>query len=59
MIDSRCEIVGIVAPQYIDAGLKGTLRFLARLGKKKILFLELDEVARIISMNDKIDLQNM
>lgn len=55
MIDARCEIIAIVVPQYIDASLKGTLRHLAKLSKKKVTFIELDEVAELISVNEKIE----
>lgn len=54
MTDRRCQVVAIIAPQYFDARLKGTLRYLARLEHKKVLFIELDEVAKILSIgNDR------
>ena len=34
---------------------KGTLRFLAKLGGKKVMFIELDDVARLIEGNSAID----
>ena len=43
--------MAIVVPQYIDASLKGTLRYLARVGKKKITFIELDQVCKLIKYN--------
>lgn len=52
--DQRCQVIAVIAPQYFDASFKGTLRYLARLGGKKILFIELDEVSKIISMNSNI-----
>lgn len=55
MIDARCQIIAIVVPQYIDASLKGTLRHLAKLSGKKVTFIELDEVAQLIEINEKID----
>ena len=55
MIDARCQIIAIVVPQYIDASLKGTLRHLAMLSGKKVTFIELDEVAQLIEINEKID----
>lgn len=55
MVDARCQIIAIVVPQYIDASLKGTLRHLARLSGKKITFIELDEIAELISVNEKIN----
>ncbi len=54
MADTRCQLVAVVAPQYFDAGLKGTLRYLARLCGKKILFIELDDIARIVQANEVI-----
>lgn len=56
MNDQRCQVIAIIAPQYFDSGLKGTLRYLARLSHKMITFIELDEVSKIIAMNDKIAL---
>lgn len=55
MNDNRCKVIAVVAPQYFDADLKGTLRNLARLANKKIVFIELDEVCKLIEMNDFID----
>ena len=49
--DSRAQLIAVVAPQHFDNSLKGTLRFLARCGNKKILFIELDEMARILEGN--------
>ena len=54
--DQRCQIIAVIAPQHFDNGLKGTLRFLARLGRKKVIFMELEEVAKIIAMNSQIAL---
>lgn len=54
MIDTRCQMIAVIIPQYIDASLKGTLRHLARLSGKKITFIELDEVAELISINSNI-----
>ena len=54
MIDARCQIIAIVVPQYIDASLKGTLRHLAKLSGKKVTFIELDEIAELIDINEKI-----
>ena len=55
MVDMRCQIIAIVVPQYIDASLKGTLRHLAKLSGKKVTFIELDEIAELISLNKKIE----
>ena len=56
MNDQRCQVIAIVAPQYFDSGLKGTLRYLARLGHKMVTFIGLDEVSKIIAMNDRINI---
>ena len=47
-------MIAVIIPQYIVASLKGTLRHLARLSGKKITFIELDEVAELISINNNI-----
>lgn len=54
LADSRAEVVAVIAPQYFDAGLKGTLRYLARVGKKKVMFIGLDEISLLLSMNKTI-----
>ena len=54
--DSRCQVIAVIVPQFFDLGFKGTLRFLARLGNKKVLFIGLDEISKMISMNDNIAL---
>lgn len=54
--DNRCEVIAVIIPQYIDASLKGTLRFLARLAHKKVSFFELDEVCNLIAMNEMINI---
>lgn len=54
LADSRTEVVAVIAPQYFDAGLKGTLRYLARIGKKKVMFIGLDEISLLLSMNKTI-----
>lgn len=46
--DRRCDVVMIVAPQYIDNSFKGSLRLLARLSNKKIIFVELKQVCKLI-----------
>jgi len=51
MVDNRVEAIAIVVPQYIDRGLKGTLRMLAKFANKKIIFIELDELCQLIAMN--------
>lgn len=54
MNDSRVQLISIIAPQYFDNGLKGTLRMLARLANKKIMFIGLDELCQLIIMNKNI-----
>ena len=46
--DRRCDVVMIVVPQYIDNSFKGSLRLLARLSNKKIIFVELKQVCKLI-----------
>lgn len=48
MSDGRCQLIMIVAPQNIDNSFKGTLRFLARLSNKKVTFIELKEVCKLL-----------
>ena len=48
MSDERCQLIMIVAPQNIDNSFKGTLRFLARLSNKKVTFIELKEVCKLL-----------
>lgn len=52
MTDRRCQVIAIIAPQNFDARLKGTLRYLARLAHKKVIFIELDEVAKMLSIGN-------
>lgn len=54
LADTRCQLIAVIVPQYIDAGFKGTLRYLARLSGKKVTFIELDQMCNLISMNEKI-----
>ena len=56
MVDARCQLIAIIAPQYFDHSFKGTLRYLARLAGKKVVFIELDEVCKIIEKNNAISL---
>ena len=56
MSDARCQIVAIIAPQYFDAGFKGTLRHLASLSGKKVTFIELDQICDLIFMNETISI---
>ena len=53
MSDARCQLIAVIAPQYFDHGFKGTLRYLAKLAGKKVVFIELDEICKIIERNDK------
>ena len=54
--DSRVGLIAIVAPQYFDSSFKATLRFLAKLGKKKVVFIELDQICHLLMMNKYIAL---
>lgn len=51
MIDNRVDLIAVVAPQYFDNSFKGTLRYLAKLGRKRVMFIELDDVARLLEGN--------
>lgn len=53
--DTRVDMIAVIAPQYFDNGLKGTLRYLAKIGNKKVMFIELDDVARLIEGNTSVD----
>ena len=48
MIDNRCDLIMVVIPQNIDNSFKGTLRFLASLAHKKIVFAELESVCKLL-----------
>lgn len=52
--DARCQIIAVIIPQYIDAGLKGTLRHLAKLAGKNVTFIELDGLCSLIPVNGLI-----
>ena len=54
MIDERCEVIIIAAPQHIDNSLKGTIRFLARKSNKKVMFIELEEICKLLKILEKI-----
>lgn len=54
MVDTRCQIIAVIVPQYIDGSFKATIRHLARLSGKKVTFIELDELCELISLNEKI-----
>ncbi len=54
MTDARVDVIAVIAPQYFDHGLKGTLKMLARLAGKKVLFIELDEICKLIAMNENV-----
>lgn len=53
MNDARCDLILVVVPQYYDNDFKGTLRYLAKLGNKKVCFIGLDEVCKILSLNEE------
>ena len=55
MIDSRVDVIAVVAPQYFDNSLKGTLLFLARLMNKKVMFVGLDEICRVITIYNNLN----
>lgn len=59
LTDSRTDLIAVIVPQYFDNSFKGTLRFLAKLGGKKVLFIELDDVARLVEGNLNITIPNM
>lgn len=46
--DQRCELIMVVAPQYIDNSFKGTLRLLAKMSNKKVVFVELKQVCKLL-----------
>ena len=54
MVDSRCQLIAVIAPQYFDHSFMGTLRYLARLSHKKVVFIGLDEVCGLIEKNDSV-----
>ncbi len=56
LVDGRVDVIAVIAPQYIDSSFKGTLRYLAKLVGKRVLFIELDDVARLIIKNDTISI---
>ena len=58
MIDNRVDLIAVVAPQYFDNAFKGTLRYLAKLSGKKIMFIELDDVAKLLEGNCCITVPN-
>ena len=56
MSDARAEVIAIIAPQHFDSSLKGTLRYLARISQKKVMFIGLDEICRLLEANDSISI---
>ena len=58
LTDNRTDLIAVIVPQYFDNSFKGTLRFLAKLGGKKVLFIELDDVARLVEGNPNITIPN-
>ena len=46
--DQRCELIMVVAPQYIDNSFKGTLRLLAKISNKKVVFVELKQICKLL-----------
>ena len=53
-VTSGVSLIGIIAPQYFDHSLKGTIRFLAKLGNKKVVFIELDQLCRLVASNKEM-----
>ena len=54
LVDARADVVAVIAPQYFDNSFKGTLRFLAKLVGKRVLFVELDDISSLIVKNNTI-----
>ena len=50
--DQRCEVIMIVAPQYIDNSFKGSLRQLAKLSNKKVVFVEFKQICKILKKRE-------
>ena len=50
--DHRCEIIMVVAPQYIDNSFKGTLRLLAKISNKKVVFVELKQICKLLKKGE-------
>lgn len=48
--DQRCEVIMVVIPQYIDNSFKGTLRQLAKMSKKKVVFIELKQICKLLKI---------
>ena len=59
LTDNRTDLIAVIAPQYFDNSFKGTLRFLAKLGGKKVIFIELDDVARLVEGNHSITIPSV
>lgn len=59
MTDARVDVIAVVAPQYFDHSLRGTLLFLARLVNKKVMFIGLDEICKLIAINTNINYGNI
>lgn len=50
--DHRCEVIMVVAPQYLDNSLKGTLRQLAKISNKKVVFVELKQICKLLKKGE-------
>ena len=40
----------VVIPQYIDNSFKGTLRQLAKISNKKVIFVELKQICKLLNI---------
>ena len=50
--DHRCEVIMVVVPQYIDNSFKGTLRQLAKITNKKVVFVELKQICKLLKKGE-------
>lgn len=57
MMKASPQLIAIIIPRRIDNGFKGTLRYLARLSQKKVVFLELEQICKVIMLNNNMLLQ--
>lgn len=54
MMKASTELIAIIIPRRIDNGFKGALRYLAKLSHKKVVFMELEQVCKVIMLNTNI-----
>ncbi len=55
MVDNRAQLIAIVAPQYFDQNVQATIDYLARLSKKKVVFIGLDQICQLLEDSDYVD----